>query len=73
MTDRTVYEYLSRFAPSRALVIICGQDRRLEYWRGQARDCPLWVLSETIISVDYIPVGDGFGTLILTRRGIRHG
>ena len=73
MVGCSVFDYLSRFAHSRALVIICGQDRRLEYWRGLAKDCPLWVLSETIISVDYIPVGDGFGTLILTRRGIRHG
>ena len=54
-------------------MIICGQDRRLEYWRGLARNCPLWVLGEVIISVDYIPVGDGFGTLILTRRGLKHG
>lgn len=35
--------------------------------------CPLWVLSEIIISVDYIPVGTGFGTLILTSRGVRRG
>lgn len=73
MVGCSVFDYLSRFAPPRALVIICGQDRRLEYWRGLAKDCPLWVLSEMVISVDYIPVGDGFGTLILTSRGVRRG
>lgn len=73
MVGCSVFDYLSRFAPSRALVIICGQDRRLEYWRGLAKDCPLWVLSEMVISVDYIPVGNGFGTLILTKRGLNHG
>lgn len=73
MVGCSVFDYLSRFAPSRALVIICGQDRRLEYWRGLAKDCPLWVLSEMVISVDYIPVGNGFGTLILTSRGVRRG